>query len=115
MSNAGKKYKYIENVIREDWELDMESLIAAVILACGNPPPTKRRPFFEFKEWKHKVNTLLRDMAPETKRAMVEGYVNALIPYLARTYLGAGRIDNYFHEQTVFAIRAARKKVRDAD
>lgn len=116
MSNAGRKFKYIENVVLQDYGMSLEDLVLAVRLAHGNPPPTKRRPFTENKEWKARVGEFLRDAVPEGSRAMAAGYTSVLVTYMMRAHFNFyGRLDNNYHDQAIFQVKAARKRVRDAN
>lgn len=115
MSVAGKKFRYIENVVREDYGMELADLALAVRLAHGNPPPTKKRPFIENNEWKRKVGEFLRDAVPEASRAMAAGYTSVLVTYMMRAHFNFyGRLDNNYHDQAIYQVRAARKRVRDA-
>lgn len=115
MSKQGKKFKYIENVVLEDYGLSLPDLAVAVTLAHGKPPPTKRRPFTENNEWKRRVGEFLRDAVPEASRAMAAGYTSVLVTYMMRAHLSFyGRLDNNYHEQVIYQVKAARKRARES-
>lgn len=114
MSLDGKKYAYIERVVLEDYGIGLPELVAAIVLAHGNCPPAKERPYENFKRWKQGAATILCDIVPEATRTKTFPYVPILVNYISRAYLGRKRIDNYYHDQAIYQIKAARKKARDA-